>query len=306
MPPGPIGRGSQPVSDIALTTEGPDLLLSVDGRLIADYRVADASIADEYTPKPYFHPVRTLDGTIVSGFAPEDHPWHHGLQFGMPRVGDDNFWGGGTYFGPERGYVVVADHGAIRHREWLDVDSAQGVLRERCAWEGHGGEMLLDEVRTHRLSSVIAGEARGWRLDLTTELTNVTDADLALETPAQRGRPDGGYGGWFFRLAEGFTAAALTADGVPVDASGVAATVLVVDGRTADGTPVTIGLHHGPSTNPGDRAFLYRFDPFPLVGFSVAYDDGLIIESGATMSLSHRIAVFDGSVGVDAVADALA
>jgi hypothetical protein len=29
-------------------------------------------------PKPYLHPVRTLDGDVVTGYRPHDHRWHKG------------------------------------------------------------------------------------------------------------------------------------------------------------------------------------------------------------------------------------
>ena len=32
------------------------------------------------SPRPYFHPLRTRGGKIVSGFRPHDHRWHHGLS----------------------------------------------------------------------------------------------------------------------------------------------------------------------------------------------------------------------------------
>ena len=46
------------------------------------------------SPKPYLHPVRTLAGDVVTAYRPPDHVWHKGIQFALPHVGTENFWGG--------------------------------------------------------------------------------------------------------------------------------------------------------------------------------------------------------------------
>lgn len=294
------------MSEIRIERAGEDLSLRHGHGEIGRYRVADPGIPALNTPKPYLHPLHTLGGVAFTGFAPEDHPWHHGLSFAFPRVGAHNLWGGGTYFGPEKGYVVVDDQGSIAHDGWLDADAATGEFAHRVLWRGHEGELLLIEERRHRLTTVDAGGTTGWMLQLDTVLRNPGDADLRLETPAQRGREDGGYGGWFLRFAEGFTAAALTADGRPVEASGASGSTFVIDGRTADGDAVTVGMHYGPGPSAGQRRWLYRFEPFSLAGFAVAYDEGLTVPAGGELAFSHRIAVFDGSIDAEVVGEVLA
>lgn len=292
------------MSEVLVERDGDDLTLHVSGRDIGRYRVADASLPPVNTPKPYLHPLRTLAGVEFTGFAPDDHPWHHGLEFAFPRVGDHNLWGGGTYFGPERGYVVVEDQGRIVHGGWLTA-RADGEFAHRVHWRGHADEPLLDEERTYRLSAVTAAGSDGWMLELDTVLRNPAGAPVPVETPAQRGREDGGYGGWFLRFAEGFTANALAADGEPVHASGAQGDTFVIDGRTAAGDAVTVGMHYGPGASAGDRRWLYRFEPFSLAGFAVAYVEGLTVPAGGELAFSHRIAVFDGSIAPSDVDDVL-
>lgn len=284
------------MSEITLTTTADGLVLVHGEDLLGRYRVSDDSITPVNTPKPYFHPLHTLGGAQITDFAPDDHPWHHGLQFAFPRVGAHNLWGGGTYFGPERGYVVVDDQGRIDHDTWTDVDESAGTFAHRLSWIGHDGQPLLSELRRHRIHTVTTGAAAGWMMHLDTTLTNATGEDLPLETPAQRGRDDGGYGGWFLRLADGFAAENASADGQEVTESGAHADTFVFDGRTARGEPVTIGMHYGPDTSPGARAWLHRFEPFPLAGFAVAYDEGLVVPAGGELRFSHRLACFDGVI----------
>jgi len=212
-------------------------------------------------------------------------------------VGDHNLWGGGTYFGAERGYVVVEDQGSIRHERWLD--SADNQIAHQLVWLGHDGELLLREERTWAFSSPSAALA----IDFDSTLHNVTDAPLPLQTPAQRGRPDGGYGGLFLRLAEGFTAERLTGDTEEIAESGAASETLVVQGRTADGEAVTLGLSFCDA--PGNRKWLYRFDPFAAIGWAIAYDDGIVLAVGESLSIKHRLVVLDGHVDPSAVRELL-
>ena len=46
------------------------------------------------SPRPYIHPLRTLDGDLVSIYRPHDHVWHKGITWSLPHFGHENFWGG--------------------------------------------------------------------------------------------------------------------------------------------------------------------------------------------------------------------
>ncbi|MBN2450429.1 MAG: PmoA family protein, partial [Lentisphaeria bacterium] len=42
--------------------------------------------------KPCFHPLGLLDGTPLSAFRPDDHPWHRGLWFSWKLLNGVNYW----------------------------------------------------------------------------------------------------------------------------------------------------------------------------------------------------------------------
>src|SRR5882762_4515694 len=69
------------------------------------------------SPRPYFHPVRTLGGNLVTLYRPHDHVWHKGIAWSLPNVGPANFWGGPTFL-RDGGYQQLANNGAMRHREF--------------------------------------------------------------------------------------------------------------------------------------------------------------------------------------------
>lgn len=268
---------------------------------IAEYRLG-AEIDAVNTPKPHFHPLRTLSGALVTDFAPEDHPWHHGLQFAFPRVGDHNLWGGGTYFGPDEGYKIVGDQGRIAHQRWEKRanEGAHVGWTERLEWIGHSDEPLLAENRTIAVSASGASSA-GWILDLNAELTNATSAELTLATPAQRGRADGGYGGLFLRLAEGFVPGTLMGESGEITESGARSRTMILSGTTGAGDSVTLGLAFADAEPKGDRTWLYRFEDFPAIGWAGAYENAFTIPVEGSLELRHRLAIYDGIVDVDAV-----
>lgn len=279
--------------------DGPDdaLRLLRDGVLAADLAVGNGVEAVN-TPKPHLHPLRTPGGTVVTGFAPEDHRWHHGLQFAMPRVGDHNLWGGGTYLNPDEGYRVLPDQGEIRHLGWSDrQEGAQAAVTERTRWLGHEGEPLLDETRQWRFSAPEVGEAPALVIDFATELRSATGSAVPLQTPAQRGRPDGGYGGLFLRLAEDFELAGIDDELVE---SGGSARTMVVRGRIG-GAPVTLGFAFLDGPTPGDRFWLHRFAPFCAVGWAIAYQQGLEVPADQPVVIQHRLLLADGLLDPEAV-----
>jgi len=289
-----------------ITDHTDGLTVTANDVTIAEYRLG-GEIDAVNTPKPHFHPLRTLSGAQVTDFAPEDHPWHQGLQFAFPRVGDHNLWGGGTYFGPDEGYKIVADQGRIAHQRWQHRanEGAQVGWTEELDWSGHNGEPLLAERRTIAVSASGASSA-GWILDLAAELSNSTSEELTLATPAQRGRVDGGYGGLFLRLAEGFVPGTLTGESGEITASGARSRTMILSGTTGAGDSVTLGLAFADTEPVGDQTWLYRFEDFPAIGWAGAYENAFTIPVAGSLELRHRLAIYDGIVDVDAVSTDLA
>jgi len=228
-------------------------------------------------------------------------------MFAFPRVNGHNLWGGGTFHDLERGYVVDDDHGRMDHVAWEDAsatgDSARVV--ERNIWRGRNDEMLIDESREWSVQAISIDNVDGYRIDLDTRLTNPSDLAVALATPAGRGRPDGGYGGLFLRLALGFAADALVAEDGTVEASGHASRTFVVHGRTADNQMVTLGLSFRDEGGPGVQKWLYRFEEFASIGWAHAYDADLEIAPHDSLRFAHRLVVLDGHVPVKEVRAAL-
>lgn len=280
--------------------------LLLDGSSVAHFGLGHG-IGPIDTPKPFIHPLRTPAGVTVTGFAPEDHTWHHGLSFAFPRVDAHNLWGGGTYFSPEKGYIVVEDQGRIEHRGWSSesLGDSDAALQESVHWVGHDGQPLLEEQRSWGFRLEHVSGVPAVVIDFATTLTSATGGDVALQTPAQRGRPDGGYGGLWLRLGEDFAATAIDGDGVDLDQSGGESRTMIVHGVTGEGEKVTLGLAFGDEPRVGHHRWLHRFEPFSAIGWACAYVEGLTVPADGELTFQHRLVIADGHLDPAAVRAAL-
>ena len=75
---------------------GDSLSFGHRGVEIFRYRYADEGDPRE-SPRPFFHPLRSLRGNVVTGFRPADHRWHRGLSMTCADLSGYTFWGGPTY-----------------------------------------------------------------------------------------------------------------------------------------------------------------------------------------------------------------
>jgi predicted dehydrogenase len=96
---GTAGWAPQDERDGAKTSwadTGAELEVGVgDGELFRYVYRGDTAASE--CPAPYFHPLRTLSGGLVTCHRPSDHRWHKGLAMTASHLSGQNFWGGGTY-----------------------------------------------------------------------------------------------------------------------------------------------------------------------------------------------------------------
>ncbi len=168
------------------------------------------------SPRPYFHPVRTLAGDVVTNFRPNDHRWHQGISMTMAYISGDNFWGGKSFVRGQ-GYVQLDNNGQQRHTNWdyITCTDDHAELRQRIAWISYRGETWIEEVRRINISKIDPA-AGYWVLEMNLSLHNVRGEDLVFGSPATEGRPDGvGYGGLFWRGARDLTGALVMVEDGP-------------------------------------------------------------------------------------------
>lgn len=310
---------AQQLPDSAATTAGPQPVfrqpvLRVNGQVVA--KATDGSrIAPTSSPRPYLHPVSTLAGTVVTDHLPEDHVWHLGAGVAIQDVDGVNFWGGRTFTRDAGKYVWREDHGRI---VTLAVEGGEtpehggGWRSETLSWlappaSSADGTPLLNERRKWSWAAVSPAI---WRLTLDFELTPSGPGPVSLGSPGSNGRPQGGYGGFFWRLprvegARVWTATAEGEDAVHGALPTPSAPWLAWSGdfgngdlRSGDGAFGSGEPDGGPATLvflPADPdPWFVRMAGYPGVGLSLAWDRAATASHANPLHRTVTVLVADG------------
>ena len=175
-------------------------LSDADGRIdvVIDGKPFTSFYYGPEAPKPYFHPVRAADGTIVTrGYPMEmvegerrDHPHHRGLWFTHGDVNGFDFWANeDSQDRPHKGRVVA-------RKVWVQGrDRIDGSFE----WRGPSGEVLLVEDRAMEFGSRGGHRTIDFDLKLTagSQVAHLRDTKegtfairlaTALEEPHERGK----------------------------------------------------------------------------------------------------------------------
>lgn len=261
--------------------------------------------------KPYIHPLRALDGALVSTYRPWDHRWHKGLQMTYSEVSGENFWGGPTF--REGSYHQLDNVGRMHHTglPGLEVTDEEALVTETLEWITAAGGRWVEETRRLRFHGVDR-DAGEWVLDFATSLTNVRGSDLVLGSPTTNGRPNAGYTGLFWRGPRAWTGGEIIADGGRggEEMMGERGPWLALTGRHdgVDGAG-TLLFFAGTSSAEVPITWFVRSQPFAAVNPSPSFDTEVTLPPGETLELTHRVVVIDhapGREGLEAVAARLA
>jgi hypothetical protein len=252
--------------------------------------------------KPYAHPLRTLAGRTVTGYRPNDHRWHKGLQMTASHVSGQNFWGGNSYLSPEKGYQAVPERvGSMRHDSFEAIQPAEDRLdfTERLSWLAHSGDRWADERREIAVHSVEAAEG-AWALDWSIHLTNARDMPLRFGSPTTAGRGMAGYTGLHWRGPRDFNGGTVLAGGGLAGESqtmGQQAPWLAF-GATHDEVDAssTLVFAHAPENADAihESHWFVRSEPTPTVAFSWAFHEEFELPPGESFAYRYRVVVADG------------
>ena len=248
------------------------------------------------SPRPYFHPLKTLAGNGVSLFRPYDHLWHIGLSMTMANLSGENFWGGPTYT-REAGYAQLENNGRMQHRDWREIACDDEVhCTEHLQWITHDEVTWFDEER-HIAVREINPEAGYWSLDLAFRLLNSTQQVLSFGSPTTEGRPDAGYGSLFWRGPRSFLhGKILGADGLEgPDCMGKQSPWLAFTGRHDGNSDRSTLLFIDRPENPRyPNKWFVRNDPYACISCSFMFDEYYTLQPGEALKLAYRVVIGNG------------
>ncbi|MER7943440.1 MULTISPECIES: PmoA family protein [unclassified Streptomyces] len=274
------------------------------------YRAEDAWEA----PKPYIHPLRTLSGQVVTGYRPNDHRWHKGLQMTASHLSGANLWGGNSYV-HGKGYRALPERvGSMAHAGFDEVSVHDGGARfaERLTWHPRSGELWAEETRRIDVHDVDAVTG-SWALTWSSAVTNRRGEPLRFGSPTTHGRPDAGYTGLFWRGPRAFRDGRIIGPaGEGPDLMGRQAPWLAYGGEydEADGHATLVFVHSPENDHSGAGGahpahWFVRDSPYAAVAPSFAFHQELVLDPGATLTRRYRVLVADGAWDRERIASAV-
>ncbi|MET7688086.1 PmoA family protein [Streptomyces sp. NPDC005483] len=255
--------------------------------------------------KPYAHPVRTLGGRTVTGYRPNDHRWHKGLQMTASHLSGQNFWGGNCYVHGQ-GYLPLPERvGSMRHDGFTAFTASEARLdvTEALTWVENGGEEWAREERGLAVHSVDE-TAGSWALDWSIRLTNLRAEPLAFGSPTTAGREMAGYTGLQWRGPRDFTGGAVFAPDTDGDADKLMGSqspwlAFTTEHDDVDAHSTLVFAHAPENLDPGtaihESHWFVRSEPFPTVAFSWAFFEEFELPPGESFAYRYRLVVADGA-----------
>jgi len=240
-------------------------------------------------PKPYFHPVATTDGRILTWNSPPDHAWHHALWFAWKFLGDLNYW------------EPSGKHGAGGKTEWTNVraetrDDGSARITMDVTYRPPDAEPVLTEKR---VMEVPAPDAAGvYRIDWTATFT-AGKKPVHLDRTPLPGEPGGkgwgGYAGLSVRLAKDLAdRQAVSSDG-PVTLEGGKYrgkhTAMDYSGVVGGGPAGIAILDHPKNLNAPTPWYVIVGKPMSYFSPAVICYKPHDLKPGASLTLRYRVLV---------------
>jgi LacI family transcriptional regulator len=273
------------------------------GQLITP--VSGAGLDAASAPRPYFHPVRTVSGTVLTDVAPADHIHHLGLSIAFSDLNGTNFWGGSTYT-PDRGPVVLPNHGRQLAESRPGSDGAGGAggasgaggpagepgARGTVLWVSEEGVVLARERRTVRAFTHPAPGT--WSLSLDSVMVPAGGIPaLEVSSSAVKGRTGAGYGGIFWRFpADCSDTTLLCADGAGEDAAHGSRSPWLAISTVTGGAPATVVLAQGIPARP----WFIRAGEYLGAGPAVAWSRKAVADAAHPLHQVLHAVIHDGRV----------
>ena len=262
------------------------------------------------SPKPYFHPLRTRAGNLVSLTRPHDHVWHTGLAWALPVVNEENFWGGNSYV-PGRGYLQLDNNGAQRQVGDLAVavrsgsinvqgsTSAQAnevVIEHQLRWITQAGECWFTEERTITASPL---NETAWALTFDTSMRNVSGRHIVLGSPTTKGRDNAGYGGLFWRGPRSFTDGVVVAPRTQGPGSALRGQRhewmgYIGQHDEVDATSVVVMVDHPGNVHHPPQWFV-RSEEFAALGPAPFFSEEVQVRDGETIRFRVGVGIADAA-----------
>jgi len=246
---------------------------------------------DNAKDKPYFHPLATADGSVLTWNRPGDHVWHRALWFSWKTINKLNYWE------ENRKTQLSAGRTEIKNVKVTAAKDFSAKIEVTLSYHPPGKPEILAEKRT---VAITAPQKDGlYRMDWTSVFT-ATGGDALLDRTPISGEPGGrgfgGYAGLSIRMAKETRGwQILDSKGRKGDAIKGKLDAVWVDssGKTTSGKQAGVAMFDHPS-NMRHPTPWYIAKGMPYFSPAVLYNKSYLLTKGKSFTLKYRILVHPG------------
>ncbi|WP_395088850.1 DUF6807 family protein [Armatimonas sp.] len=239
-------------------------------------------------PKPFIHPLRLPDGTVITEHEPPDHTWHRGLWFAFKFVNGINYW--------EERDEIFGRQETMRTPQCSALPNDSFRITSATNWRDQG----QDRVRDYREWRYQIDQSGTSMLECYTKLEALEDITLD-RTPFTTW---GGYGGLFVRLRNDLQDAKLVFDDgtVTTRCTGERYKWGGIEGTTPDDKDCAVVFLPSPQNTRYPEPFYgaaktdYNFfGPAPL------FNGPIILKAGETLTYQVRVLIVPRRINPDEI-----
>ncbi|MCS7466791.1 PmoA family protein [Stieleria sp. ICT_E10.1] len=237
---------------------------------------------------PYFHPLSTKGGRVLTWDRPADHAWHHGLWFCWKYINGVNYWEHDGQTGRPAGRTETTD---VRVETRGDHSARLSLA---LAYHPDGDdEVVLRERRRIVISAPNAHDE--YSLDWISEFT-AGNHRVELDRTPPKEQSWGGYAGLSVRFAKELSDRQATSERGPVefgpgDRHRSRARSIDYSG-SIDGDPVGLAfLDHPENPRHPTPWYIIRSPVTGYMNAALLNDEPMTLEPGTGMTLRYRVIV---------------
>lgn len=243
---------------------------------------------DKAEGKPYFHPLSTINGSVLTELRPEDHPWHRAVWFSWKYINGLNYWEEDPKTGKSEG---VTELKSVKYKLTKEFGAEFNL---ELTYHPPTWDNLLKEERLVQLSS--PSEDGSYYMDWESTFTALADKVVLDRTPLPnepQGQSWGGYAGFSARLNNELEEIKVVNDsGENGQLHGKTSRWLTFEAKNLKGQPVAMTIFDHPTNlNYPNKWYVSNEPQTPFYYFSPAilFGSKLVLKKGEKLHLKYRL-----------------
>ena len=248
--------------------------------------------------KPYFHPLSTVDGEVLTWLRPADHRWHRAMWHSWKMINGLNYWEENNKTMLSQGRTQMVDINV----ETTDKYSAE--IKLKLIYHPPDKPEVMSEERTISVSA--PGKDGRYQVDWLATYKATADKVTLDRTPIPGqpgGRGHGGYAGLSIRMAKETRGwSFVNSEGLQGKAMhGKNATWVHASGKTVSGEEAGLTMLDHPS-NMRHPSPWYLAAGMPYYSPAIIFNEPYVLTKGQSFTLKYRVLVHSVQTDKDQLA----